>query len=145
MLLAMRATLDWFGCATFRLTLGPQGGGQVIFLDAYLDRVPAAPSAGLLPEQVYNLFDAARLRIRADRMGICGIEAGPSGGSIDFKETTSVNPLSLVTLVQSDPKSYKLAGATRLRFERDLSDKLDRQQFVEQLLDTFATDATDAA
>jgi len=42
------ATLDWFGCATFRLTVGE----LVIFLDAYLDRVPAAPQPGLRPEDV---------------------------------------------------------------------------------------------
>lgn len=44
----MDATLDWFGCATFRLTIGP----LVIFLDAYLDRVPDAPQVGLVPEDV---------------------------------------------------------------------------------------------
>lgn len=44
----MDATLDWFGCATFRLTVGK----LVIFLDAYLDRVPSAPSSGLLPDGV---------------------------------------------------------------------------------------------
>ena len=44
----MPATLDWFGCATFRLTLGR----LVIFLDAYLDRVPSAPQPGLRPEDV---------------------------------------------------------------------------------------------
>jgi L-ascorbate metabolism protein UlaG (beta-lactamase superfamily) len=37
------ATLDWLGCATFRLDLD----GLVIFLDAYLDRVPSAPPVGL--------------------------------------------------------------------------------------------------
>src|SRR5882672_267799 len=44
----MDATLDWFGCATFRLTVGK----LVVFLDAYLDRVPKAPPAGILPDQV---------------------------------------------------------------------------------------------
>ncbi len=44
----MNARLDWFGCATFRLSVG----GLVIFLDAYLDRVPAAKPTGLLPDQV---------------------------------------------------------------------------------------------
>jgi transcription-repair coupling factor (superfamily II helicase) len=96
---------------------------------------------GLLPPQVYNLFLTARMRIKADQLGIAGIEAGPRGGNIDFKETTRVNPLSLVKLVQSNPKSFKLAGATRLRFDRDLTDNIEREQFVDQLLDTFATDA----
>ena len=100
---------------------------------------------GLLPTQVSNLFLVSRLRLRAQELGIRTIEAGPAGGSIDFKETTNVNPLSLVQLVQSDPRSYKLAGATRLRFERDLPENEDRRQFLDQLLDTFATDACEDA
>src|SRR5262245_16621129 len=39
----MNATLDWLGCATFRLTIGD----LVVFLDAYLDRVPSAKPIGL--------------------------------------------------------------------------------------------------
>jgi L-ascorbate metabolism protein UlaG (beta-lactamase superfamily) len=39
----MTATLDWLGCATFRLTIGE----LVVFLDAYLDRVPSARPVGL--------------------------------------------------------------------------------------------------
>jgi L-ascorbate metabolism protein UlaG (beta-lactamase superfamily) len=35
----MPATLDWYGCATFRLTFED---GPVVFLDAYIDRVPGA-------------------------------------------------------------------------------------------------------
>ena len=36
-------TIDWLGTATFRLTIGD----LVLFLDAYMDRVPAAPPVGL--------------------------------------------------------------------------------------------------
>src|SRR5215471_1397202 len=35
--------LAWFGVSTFRLRIG----GMVLFLDAYLDRVSAAPPNGL--------------------------------------------------------------------------------------------------
>jgi L-ascorbate metabolism protein UlaG (beta-lactamase superfamily) len=42
------ARLDWYGCATFRLTLGE----QVIFLDAYIDRVPSAAGTGLRADDV---------------------------------------------------------------------------------------------
>src|SRR6516225_1555105 len=42
------AQLDWYGCATFRLTLGE----LVIFLDAYIDRVPAAPGTGLRADDI---------------------------------------------------------------------------------------------
>lgn len=39
----MTALLDWFGCATFRLRTAE---GLTVFLDAYLDRVPAAEQSG---------------------------------------------------------------------------------------------------
>ncbi|MGB4861508.1 MAG: MBL fold metallo-hydrolase [Tepidiformaceae bacterium] len=44
----MDITLDWLGCATFRLTLGE----TVVFLDAYMDRVPSAPAVGLSANDV---------------------------------------------------------------------------------------------
>jgi transcription-repair coupling factor (superfamily II helicase) len=47
--------------------------------------------------------------------------------------------MSLVKLVQSDPRSFKLAGATRLRFEHSLPDIDERQRYLEQLMDTFVT------
>jgi len=100
---------------------------------------------GLLPKQVGNLFELSRLRLKAQELGIRAIEAGPEGGSIDFNTNTRVHPLSLVKLVQSDPRSYKLAGATRLRFQRALPDQRERQQYVESLLSSFALDATENA
>ena len=42
------STLDWLGCATFRLTVGD----LVVFLDAYMDRVPAAPPVGLTTAEI---------------------------------------------------------------------------------------------
>jgi len=39
----MTTTLDWYGCATFRL----RAAGLTIFLDAYVDRVPEAPGPGV--------------------------------------------------------------------------------------------------
>jgi L-ascorbate metabolism protein UlaG (beta-lactamase superfamily) len=44
----MGATLDWYGCATFRLNVG----GLVVFLDAYIDRAPGAPGTGLTADDV---------------------------------------------------------------------------------------------
>jgi len=44
----MDTTLDWFGCATFRLALDD----LVVWLDAYLDRVPGAPGPGVGADEV---------------------------------------------------------------------------------------------
>ena len=42
------ATLDWYGCATFRLRVA----GITVFLDAYIDRVEGAPGTGLTADDV---------------------------------------------------------------------------------------------
>ncbi len=44
----MRVTLEWLGVSTFRLTVGD----LVVFLDAYIDRVPAAPPVGITTADV---------------------------------------------------------------------------------------------
>lgn len=44
----MPITLDWLGCATFRLTIG----NLVVFLDAYIDRVPSAARTGITTDAV---------------------------------------------------------------------------------------------
>ena len=44
----MTTTLDWYGCATFRL----RTAGLTIFLDAYIDRAPIAAGTGLTADDV---------------------------------------------------------------------------------------------
>ncbi len=44
----MTATLDWYGCATFRLMIDD----LVVFLDAYIDRVDGAPGPGLTADDI---------------------------------------------------------------------------------------------
>ena len=44
----MATTLDWYGCATFRL----RTAGLIVFLDAYIDRVPGAAGPGLRADDV---------------------------------------------------------------------------------------------
>lgn len=44
------ATLDWYGCSTFRLTVD----GVVVFLDAYIDRFPGAPGPDVRTEDIYQ-------------------------------------------------------------------------------------------
>ena len=46
----MAATLDWMGCATFRLTLGD----MVVLLDAYIDRVPSATPTGITVDAIHT-------------------------------------------------------------------------------------------
>src|SRR5690349_3072952 len=44
----METTLDWYGCATFRL----RTDALTVFLDAYIDRAPGAAGTGLTADAV---------------------------------------------------------------------------------------------
>ena len=44
----MTVTLDWLGCATYRLSVN----GLVIFLDTFMDRISTAPKVGLTSDAV---------------------------------------------------------------------------------------------
>jgi L-ascorbate metabolism protein UlaG (beta-lactamase superfamily) len=44
----MTSTLDWYGCATFRL----RTSGITVFLDAYIDRAPGADGPGASAEDI---------------------------------------------------------------------------------------------
>lgn len=45
---AMSVTVEWFGCATFRV----RAGELTLFFDTYLDKAPGVPPAGLRAAQV---------------------------------------------------------------------------------------------
>ena len=47
-MVAVPTTLDWYGCATFRL----RTAGLTVFLDAYIDRAPNAAGTGLTADDV---------------------------------------------------------------------------------------------
>jgi len=89
---------------------------------------------GLLPPAVKGLFASNSLRLGAQRAGIRALELGDEGGHVDFAESTAVDPLTLVTLVQEQPQVYRLAGPTRLRIEMKLPDPARREAYARDLL-----------
>jgi transcription-repair coupling factor (superfamily II helicase) len=92
---------------------------------------------GLLPASVKNLFRTTELKLRAQSIGITKIEASARGGKFEFAETTQVEPMALVQLVQTQAASFQLAGATSLKFQQELEDIEERMDFVEQLITTL--------
>lgn len=95
---------------------------------------------GLLPPEVKNLFRVTQLKGLAQRVGISKIEGSDNGGRFEFAESTQVEPMALVQLVQSQPAAYKLSGATALRFEVSLEDREQRFEFIEQLIINLTPD-----
>jgi len=44
----MTVTLEWLGCATYRLKIGT----MVVMLDTFVDRIPSAPDVGIRSDQI---------------------------------------------------------------------------------------------
>ena len=94
---------------------------------------------GLLPEAAKNLMRIAAIKRDAAALAIEKIDASDNGGYLDFGSQTSMNPLTLVQMVQNESQIYRLRGAHRLQFRMDLSDTAARFTEVEKLLDRLST------
>ncbi|MFG1489729.1 TRCF domain-containing protein, partial [Oceanospirillum sp. HFRX-1_2] len=95
---------------------------------------------GLLPEQVKNLFNQTRLKLRAEAIGISRIDCGPENGSLEFSAETQVEPLAIVKMVQSAPNRYRLEGANKLRFTDLMNQPERRFSVIETLLSKLSPD-----
>ncbi|HMX99995.1 MAG TPA: hypothetical protein PKC44_09505, partial [Agitococcus sp.] len=81
-----------------------------------------------------NLFATHKIKLQAADLGIKKIDAHAQGGRLEFAKDTTVQPITIVQLVQKQPAQFKLDGAEKLRFISDLTDTQKRLSFVEQLL-----------
>ena len=90
---------------------------------------------GLLPEPAKHLVRLTLLKLQASSLGIAKIEAGPQGGRIEFTADTSVDPMVLIKLIQSQPKRYKFEGATMFKFLVPMERPEERFNTVEALLE----------
>ncbi|WP_339869105.1 transcription-repair coupling factor [Pseudohongiella nitratireducens] len=96
---------------------------------------------GLLPEATKTLFAVTRLKLRAQQFGINKIDASAASGRILFAQQTSIDPLSIVQLVQKHSRIYKLSGPTQLSFTHGKEKPAARIEFIEQTLDQFRLQA----
>ncbi len=89
---------------------------------------------GLLPQATKNLVHIAKLKLKAQQLGITKIEAGPLGGVIEFADDTEVDPIKIIGLIQKKPTVYKMEGANKLKFSEKTDDHNKRFVLVESLL-----------
>lgn len=90
---------------------------------------------GLLTDEIKNLFVIMEIKLRCIAIGIAKIDTGENGGYIDFTSNTSVNPMTIVGLVQNDYETFKLTSATRLTFSQFLPESQQRLQWISALVD----------
>ncbi|MCQ4294717.1 transcription-repair coupling factor [Pseudomonas stutzeri] len=93
---------------------------------------------GLLPEPTKNLVRLTLLKLQSEKLGITKIDAGPQGGRIEFSADTSVDPMVLIKLIQSQPKRYKFEGATLFKFQVPMERPEERFNTLEALLERLA-------
>ena len=94
---------------------------------------------GLLPEPAKHLVRLTLLKLQASSLGITKIDAGPQGGRIEFAADTSVDPLVLIKLIQSQPNRYKFEGATVFKFQVPMERAEERFNTLEALLERLTT------
>ncbi len=92
---------------------------------------------GLLPEPLKTLIRITELKLKANRLGIVKIEAGPSSARIVFSEQPNIDPMRIIELIQQQPQRYKLEGQNVLRLLQHMPEADDRIAAVEALLGQF--------
>jgi transcription-repair coupling factor (superfamily II helicase) len=89
---------------------------------------------GLLRDEIRNLFTLMELKLAARPIGIKKIDSGERGGFVEFTTKTTVDPMTIVSMVQDSPHIFQLKGATRLNFKLDLPESSDRIEWVSALI-----------
>jgi transcription-repair coupling factor (superfamily II helicase) len=93
---------------------------------------------GLLPQPSKNLVQIAKLRLKAQTIGISRIEASATGGSIEFSANTSVDPMLIIGLIQKSPSVYSMSGASKLKFVKANDDTQKRFTLITNILNDLA-------
>ncbi len=94
---------------------------------------------GMLTDPIKNLMRQTELKFKAEKIGISKIDAGETSGRIEFTSTTSVDPMSIVQLVQKHPDRYRLEGATKLKFELKATNTDEKLTEIDDLLSMLIT------
>ncbi|MFT3805305.1 transcription-repair coupling factor [Arenimonas sp.] len=92
---------------------------------------------GVLPDAAKQLFAVAELKLEATRLGMRKLELGENGGRVHFLPKPNVDPMSVIRLIQSQPKTYSMDGPDKLRLRLPLPDAASRLRTARGLLTLF--------
>lgn len=102
-------------------------------------RVELIDRFGTLPDSTRNLFRLTSLKLKAQKLGLAKVDAGPKGGRVEFGADTKVHPLTIVKMVQNQPQFYRLDGADKLKFSIESDSAEQRLDLTDELLNKLAT------
>ncbi len=92
---------------------------------------------GLLADPTKHLFATAELKLDATALGIRKLDLGEKSGRIQFVEKPNVDPMSVIRLIQGQPKHYRMDGPDKLRITLDLPDAASRFNVARGLITTL--------
>ncbi|AVP98433.1 transcription-repair coupling factor [Ahniella affigens] len=93
---------------------------------------------GLLPDKTKNLFAIAGFKLAAQRLGIKKLDMDGKGGRILFRPKPPIDPLTIIKLIQAEPKTYALDGQDKLKVRKELPEPADRLGMAQHLLQRLA-------
>ncbi len=93
---------------------------------------------GLLPQATKNLIHIAKLKLKAQKLGIARIDANAQGGTIEFTQNTCIDPTLIIGLIQAQPSIYKMIGANKLKFAITSDNAQDRFTLIEAMLNDLS-------
>lgn len=94
---------------------------------------------GLLPSATKNLIHIAKLKLKAQKIGVVRLEASAQGGSVEFSQETQIDPMQIIGLIQKQPSVYKMEGANKLKFIRETIDTQARFTLVTNLINELSS------
>ncbi len=93
---------------------------------------------GLLPQATKNLIHSAKLKLKAQKLGIIRIDTNAQGGTIEFTQNTRIDPTLIIGLIQAQPAIYKMIGANKLKFAITSDNAQDRFTLIEAILNDLS-------
>jgi transcription-repair coupling factor (superfamily II helicase) len=87
-----------------------------------------------LPPVAQNLLKLAKLKLAARALGIRRLELAAQGGTVTFEERNSLEPATVVGMIQKNPREYRLEGSLKLRISRPLQTETVRFEFAAELM-----------
>jgi transcription-repair coupling factor (superfamily II helicase) len=96
---------------------------------------------GLLPQQIKNLFAITALKLRCQVIGIRKLDLDSKGGRILFRAKPDIDPMTIIRMIQSAPKTYALDGQDKLKLRQDLPEPAQRLAMAERLLQMLGKNA----
>ena len=94
---------------------------------------------GLLPLPAKNLFASNEIKLICQKLGIKKVVANKSFVKIDFLESTCVEPMILIKLIQTRPNTYQLVNNHTLKVVFSEHPENERADKVQEILKKLST------